>query len=98
MNTNSQPEYIDFLLNPANYPHPAESPELVQTHISYVILAGNFVYKWKKDVNFGFLDFSTQTRRKHFCEEEVRLNSRLCPDVYLETTWVSKKEDRKSVV
>ena len=55
---------------------------LVQTHISYVLLAGEHVYKVKKPVRFSFLDFSTPERRRHFCHEEVRLNRRLAADVY----------------
>jgi aminoglycoside phosphotransferase family enzyme/predicted kinase len=68
---------------PEAYPHGVESIEVHQTHISVVFLVGAFAYKLKKSVNFGFLDFSTLDRRKHFCEEEVRLNRRLAPQVYL---------------
>jgi uncharacterized protein len=57
--------------------------ELVETHISWVLLCGSDVYKIKRPVKFSFLDFSTLERRKFFCEEEVRLNRRLSPDVYL---------------
>jgi len=64
------------------YPHAPATVELVQTHISYVLLAGTDVYKVKKPVRFSFLDFSTLERRHHFCQEEVRLNRRLAPDVY----------------
>ena len=51
------PDYIQFLLQKENYPHPAEDVTLVQTHISFVLLAGDSVYKWKKPVDFGFLNF-----------------------------------------
>jgi aminoglycoside phosphotransferase family enzyme/predicted kinase len=74
---------IDALSRPEAYPHPVESVEVHQTHISVVFLAGPFAYKVKKPVNLGFLDFSTLEKRKHFCEEEVRLNRRLAPHVYL---------------
>ena len=57
--------------------------EVRQTHISVVFLAGAFVYKIKKPVAPGFLDFTTLEKRLHFCREEVRLNRRLAPDVYL---------------
>jgi len=77
------PEFIRFLLEPAAYSHPAAGVELVQTHISYVLLAGDYVYKFKKPVNFGFLDFSDLAKRRHFCGEELRLNRRLCPELYL---------------
>jgi uncharacterized protein len=71
------------LLNPVAYPHGAARVRLIETHISYVFLAGRYVYKIKKPVNFGFLDYSTLERRQHFCHEEVRLNQRLCPETYL---------------
>ena len=58
--------------------------DVVQTHASYVFLAGPIVYKVKKPVNFGFLDFSTLARRRRFCRREVELNRRLAPDVYLD--------------
>ncbi len=75
---------FDHLKNPKFYgPHVA-SVELLQTHISYVALTGTFAYKVKKPVNFGFLDFSTLDKRKYFCDEELRLNKRLCPEMYLD--------------
>ncbi|HSR36509.1 MAG TPA: hypothetical protein VLL73_04940 [Desulfurivibrionaceae bacterium] len=77
------PPFVRHLLKPESYPHPAAEIKLVQTHISYVFLAGDFVYKFKKPVNFGFLDFTTLEKRKHFCEQELVLNRRLCPDLYL---------------
>lgn len=60
-----------------------QSPRLVQTHISWVLLAGEFAWKIKKPVRFGFLDFSTLAARRHFCLEELRLNRRLAPGLYL---------------
>ncbi len=77
------PVSLDFLLSPAAYAHPAASVQLIETHISWVLLAGPYAYKIKKPVNFGFLDFSTLALRRHCCEEEVRLNRRLAPDIYL---------------
>lgn len=74
---------IRALSRPEAYPHAVEFIEVHQTHISVVFLAGAFAYKLKKPVNFEFLDFSTLELRKHFCEEEVRLNRRLAPYVYL---------------
>src|SRR6478672_7570459 len=76
-------ELIAALSRPEAYPHPVDAVEVHQTHISVVFLAGEFAYKVKKPVNLGFLDFSTLEKRKHFCEEEVRLNRRLAPHVYL---------------
>jgi hypothetical protein len=78
------PEYIGHLLLPGSYPHPVAAVELVQTHISFVLLAGDYVYKWKKPVDFGFVDFSSLAKRKFFCEQELLLNRRLCPEIYLE--------------
>ena len=75
---------VDALLNPAAYPHPVDRVELLQTHISWVFLAGDYAYKVKKPVQFGFLDFSTLERRRFFCEEELRLNGRLAPQLYLQ--------------
>lgn len=66
------------------YPHHPAKVELVQTHISYVFIAGDYVYKVKKPVNFGFLDFTTLEKRKFYCEEELRLNKRLAPSIYLD--------------
>ena len=74
---------IDCLSFPAAYPDPVGTVEVRQTHISAVFLAGDHVYKIKKPVNYGFVDFSTLTKRRHYCDEEVRLNCRLAPDVYL---------------
>jgi aminoglycoside phosphotransferase family enzyme/predicted kinase len=79
----SIPPMIASLLRPGAYGHPADSIKLRETHISWVILAGPFAYKVKKPVNFGFLDFTTRERRLADCQDEVRLNRRLCPDVYL---------------
>jgi aminoglycoside phosphotransferase family enzyme/predicted kinase len=78
------PALIVELSRPAAYPHPCPGGVAVhQTHISVVFLAGEFAYKLKKPVDLGFLDFTTLTKRKHFCEEETRLNRRLAPGVYL---------------
>lgn len=79
----SLPPFIQALLAPGVYPHPAPEITLVQTHISYVLLAGDFVYKIKKPVDFGFLNFTTLEKRKYFCEQELLLNRRLCPSLYL---------------
>jgi len=65
------------------YPEPTHNVEFKETHISLVFIADEYVYKIKKPVNFGFLDFSTLEKRKHYCEKEVELNKRLSPDVYM---------------
>jgi aminoglycoside phosphotransferase family enzyme/predicted kinase len=74
---------IEVLSQPMAYPYPVSAVEVRQTHISAVFLAGSYVYKVKKQVDLGFLDFSTLEKRHHFCKEEVRLNRRLAPHVYL---------------
>jgi aminoglycoside phosphotransferase family enzyme len=78
------PPLIASLRDPGRYPHPAAAVELLETHISWVLLAGDYAYKIKKPVDLGFLDFSTLEQRHHFCEEEVRLNRRLAPALYLD--------------
>jgi aminoglycoside phosphotransferase family enzyme/predicted kinase len=74
---------IQALCAPAVYDHDVESVRVIETHISWVLLTGSFVYKIKKPVRLPFLDFSTLRQRREFCEEEVRLNQRLAPDLYL---------------
>jgi aminoglycoside phosphotransferase family enzyme/predicted kinase len=74
---------IAALQNPAIYPEHSSKVELVQTHISAIFLTGEHAYKVKKPVNFGFLDFTTLEKRKFYCQQEVELNRRLCPEIYL---------------
>ncbi|MBI5888644.1 MAG: AAA family ATPase [Deltaproteobacteria bacterium] len=76
------PAHITALLDPEAYPERPASIELRQTHISYIFFTPDAVYKIKKPVNFGFLDFSTPAKRLFYCNEEVRLNKRLAPDMY----------------
>ncbi|OGA02208.1 MAG: hypothetical protein A3H35_17380, partial [Betaproteobacteria bacterium RIFCSPLOWO2_02_FULL_62_17] len=71
------------LLDPACYPHPVGRVELIETHISWVFLAGEYAYKVKKPVRLPFLDFSTLEARRSCCEEELRLNRRTAPGLYL---------------
>ncbi len=71
------------LLDPAVYPHPAPAPTLIETHISWVVLAGDFAYKIKKPVRFPFLDYSSAALRRAACRTEVDLNRRWAPDLYL---------------
>ncbi len=79
MAENNLPVLIRALLNPASYDHPVTTIELVETHISWVLLTGTYAYKIKKPVNLGFLDFSTLEKRRFYCEEELRLNRRFAP-------------------
>lgn len=83
---------IDALQNPRIYSHEIEQFELIETHISWVLLTGHYVYKIKKPVNFGFLDFSTLQKRKFYCHEEIRKNARLAPSVYLDVVTVTGSE------
>ncbi len=89
---NRTPTFIQGLMQPAAYPHPAPSVRLVETHISWVFIAGDYAYKLKKPLDLGFLDFSTPERRRFCCGEEVRLNRRLAPDIYLDVVPVTGTE------
>jgi len=75
---------IDDLLNPEALPDETKNVSLVQTHISMVFVADEFVYKVKKPVNFGFLDFSTREKREFYCHQEVKLNRRLSEGLYVD--------------
>ena len=75
---------IDAMQNPALYNHPVQSFSLIETHISWVLLTGSYAYKIKKPVDLGFLDFSSLDKRKFYCFEELRLNRRFAPHMYLE--------------
>ncbi len=71
------------LLNPEAYPHKPQKIELVQTQMSFIFLTGEYVYKIKKAVNLGYLDYTTLDKRHFFCYQELELNRRLCPGAYL---------------
>ena len=81
----AHPALVQALLRPGAYPDEARSArvELVETHVSYLFLTGSYVYKVKKPVDYGFLDFTSLDRRRHFCHQEVLLNRRLSPEVYV---------------
>lgn len=74
---------ITALLRPEAHEPPELAIELLETHISWILLVGDIAYKIKKPVHFGFVDFSSPSRRAWFCAEELRLNRRLAPDLYL---------------
>ena len=80
---------IQGLLQPDSYDHETNAIRLVETHCAWVILTGTYAYKIKKPVNFGFLDFSTLAKRHFYCEEEVRLNRRFAPGIYLGVTSIT---------
>ena len=75
---------IQALQDSQIYPHSVEAFRVLETHISWVVLTGTYAYKIKKPVNLGFLDFSTLEQREHFCQEELRLNRRFAPQLYLD--------------
>lgn len=74
---------IDFILNDGKFPHPFHDRQLVETHLSYIVLGRSFAYKFKKEIKYSFLDFSTIKQRKYFCEREVQLNNRFSKGIYL---------------
>jgi len=86
------PPMIKGLLKAAAYPEPTDKIDLVQTQISFVFIPDSFVYKVKKPVNLGYLDYSTPAKRRLFSHKEVELNQRLCPDVYLGTVDVTERD------
>jgi len=77
------PSTVKALLEPQAYPHKPQKIELVQTQMSFILLTGEYVYKIKKPVNLGYLDYTTLEKRHFFCHQELELNRRLCPDAYL---------------
>jgi aminoglycoside phosphotransferase family enzyme/predicted kinase len=91
------PPHVKALLSPDAYPHPVDAIELRQTHISFVLLAGETVYKLKKPLDLGFLDFTTLEQRHRFCEAEVQLNNRLCADTYLGVVPVAERDGQVRV-
>jgi aminoglycoside phosphotransferase family enzyme/predicted kinase len=89
LNPQQQQRLVEALLRPSEFTEPAKDIRHMQTHISHVILAGDYAYKIKKPLDLGFLDFSTLEKRRHCCEEELRLNRRLAPDLYLEVVQIT---------
>jgi aminoglycoside phosphotransferase family enzyme/predicted kinase len=89
----SLPEPLLALLDPRTYPHPCGEIELIETHISWVILTGSHAYKLKKPVKFAFVDFSTLALREWFCREELRCNRLFAPDLYETVLPVTRRAD-----
>ncbi|MDH5783326.1 MAG: phosphotransferase [Candidatus Bathyarchaeota archaeon] len=83
-------QVVEALMKPEAYDEEPGQIELIQTHISFVFLTRNFVYKVKKAVDLGFLDFTTLEKRRFFCEKELELNRRLCGDMYLEVVPINR--------
>ncbi len=88
---------VQALLDPKTYPEAPEQVELMQTQMSFVFLAGDYVYKVKKPVNLGYLDYTTLDKRHFFCQREVELNRRLCPDAYLGVVPIVKARGKISL-
>ena len=85
------------LLEPTVYPYAVKHCELIETHISWVILTGDYAYKIKKPVDLGFLDFSTLEKRHYYCLEELRLNRRLAADIYLDVVAITGTLEQPTV-
>lgn len=81
---------VKNIIENCSFPGKCGNPELVETHISWIILAEDFAWKIKRPVEFSFLDFSTPEKRKHFCEEELKLNRRMEPEMYLDVLPVTR--------
>jgi aminoglycoside phosphotransferase family enzyme len=84
-------DLVAALQDPAAYPEPTSKVELVQTHISWIFLTDRFAYKMKKPVDLGFVNFTTLRRRHHYLKEELTLNRRLCPTIYLSVLPITKE-------
>ena len=88
---------IASMNNPFAFGHPLGYLRLVETHISWILLTGTYAYKIKKPVDFGFLDFSTLERRRYYCEQEIRLNRRFAPQIYLEVVEIRGSETQPHI-
>jgi len=88
---------INKMLDPAIYDHPVSEVELIETHISWVLLTGDYAYKIKKPVDFGFLDFSTLDKRRQCCEQELRLNGRLAASIYLDVVSITGSPEQPAI-
>jgi aminoglycoside phosphotransferase family enzyme len=88
---------VQALLQPETYPEATESVELEQTQMSFVFLTDNYVYKIKKAVNLGYLDYTTLENRLFYCKKEVELNKRLCPNTYLGIVTITNQQDNISI-
>ena len=86
------PEMVQALLDPKVYPDAPSEVEMVQTQMSFVFLTGNYVYKVKKPVNLGYLDYTTLDKRHFYCQREVELNQRLSPDAYLGVVSITRNK------
>ncbi|MEX0729553.1 MAG: AAA family ATPase [Aquisalimonadaceae bacterium] len=88
---------VEALLSPSCYPHPVDAVQRLETHISTLLLAGDYAYKLKKPLNLGFLDFTSAARREACCQEELRLNGRFAPELYLGVSEITGTPDAPHV-
>ncbi len=88
---------ISAMLYPDTYDHLVHEIELIETHISWIVLTGKFAYKIKKPVNFGFLDFSTLQKRQFYCQQELHLNQRLTRNLYLDVVSITHQKNKLKV-
>jgi len=95
MSKSNLPPVAEALLQPQAYPHKTGEINLVQTQMSFIFLTGAFVYKVKKTINLGYLDYTTLENRHFFCHQELKLNRRLCPNAYLDIVAINK--DKNSI-
>lgn len=84
------PNLVGSMSDPAFYPHKPDTVEMIQTHISWIFIGGDLVYKVKKAVDFGFLDFTTLEKRKHYCRREIELNRRFASGVYVDLVEITE--------
>lgn len=88
---------ISNLIDHAKFDHRLDQVEIKETHISYILLTGEYVYKFKKSVDFGFLDFTNLKKRHFYCEEEIRLNCRLAPELYIGVIHITGSHDQPEI-
>lgn len=86
-------ELISQLQKALTFSEDIDTVNVIQTHISYVVLTGKYAYKIKKPLDLGFLNFSSLEKRKYYCEQELKLNKRLCPEIYEKVVTLTEKED-----
>ena len=92
-NYTNQQKLIAALRDPRRYPQAVKTVQVIETHISWVLLAGRYAYKIKKALDLGFLDYSGLEARRFCCDEEIRLNRRTAPDIYLDVVAIGGSPD-----
>ena len=91
------PPLIRALCEPDAWPHPVDAVRVIETHVSWILLTGEYAYKIKRPVDLGFLDFSTLEQRKAGCEQELRLNKPIAPHLYDEVMAITGSESNPVV-